>query len=197
MLSTQKFHLGEKLQFFSSPDMPLFLRAPLRPFALSQAFLAIALQVPLQAIGTTAALAADNLRVRDGISYFHDLDQGFPIVADGMDDVTIPAGKPVFLFFGAPGDLNCNRQAKRVVDLYKKFKTTDLKFIIINVDEPPNDAARQLIKKHYSGYIPTELFLDREGKVSWNHMGEAESHALNGQAEKVAGAPPPASSTGN
>lgn len=136
--------------------------------------------------------AADNLRLRDGISYFHDLDQGFPIVADNLDDVALPPGKPAFLFFGAPGDLNCNRQAKRVVDLYKKYKTTQLKFILINVDEPPNDAARQLIKKHYSGYIPTELFFDSTGKQSWTHAGEVEFHTLSAQAEKVAGTPPPA-----
>lgn len=137
------------------------------------------------------AAAADNLRLREGISYFHDLDQGFPIVADRIEDVSLPPGKPVFIFFGASGDLNCNRQAKRVVDLYKKFKTTQLKFIIINVDEPPNNAARQLIKKYYTGYIPTEVFFDNQGKVSWSHLGETELHTLSAQAEKVAGAPPP------
>lgn len=136
-------------------------------------------------------VAAENLRLREGISYFHDLDQGFPIVAEKMDDVSIPEGKPVFLFFAASGDLNCNRQAKRVVDLYKKFKTTQLKFILINVDEPPNDAGKQLIKKYYTGYIPTEVFINTEGKVSWTHQGESEVHALSVQAEKVAGAPPP------
>jgi thiol-disulfide isomerase/thioredoxin len=137
-----------------------------------------------------STMAADNLRLRDGISYFHDLDQGFPIVADSMADVTLAADKPAFLFFGASGDLNCNRQARRVVDLYKKFKATQLKFIIVNVDEPPNNAARQLIKKYYTGYIPTELFFDNQGKVAWSHLGEAELHTLSAQAEKVAGSPP-------
>ncbi len=169
------------------------MKNPYLKITITGALLALLHIIPVSVpFDCVVSQAADNLRLRDGISYFHDLDQGFPIVADNLDDVAMPQGKPAFLFFGAPGDLNCNRQAKRVVDLYKKYKTTQLKFILINVDEPPNDAARQLIKKHYSGYIPTELFFDSTGKQSWTHAGEVEFHTLSAQAEKVAGTPPPA-----
>src|SRR5689334_1398880 len=51
-------------------------------------------------------LAAENLHMRPGISFAHDLDQGFPIMGDKMDDVQIASGKPTVLFFGAAGDLN-------------------------------------------------------------------------------------------
>lgn len=131
------------------------------------------------------ASAAENLKLRDGISYVHDLDKAFPILADKLDDVRVEAGKPCFIFFGAAGDLNTNRQSKRVVDLYKKYKNRQLKFVVMDVDNPGSAEAKQLIKNYYQGYIPGEVVLDKQGKTVWNHVGEADSEVLFTQVEKV------------
>lgn len=123
--------------------------------------------------------------MRDGVSFVHDLDKTFPIVGDKLDDVEISSSRPTVIFFGAAGDLNTNRQAKRIVELYKKYKTNNVKFIVIDVDRPVNAAAKQLIKTHYQGYIPAEVVFDKTGKSKWNHTGECELGTMSSQLEKV------------
>jgi hypothetical protein len=132
-----------------------------------------------------AAYGAENLRMRDGISFYHDLDQGFPILAEKMEDVQLAAGKPTLVFFGAAGDLNTNRQAKRIVDLYKKYKSEQLKFIVVDVDRASTPAAKSLIKAYYAGYIPAQVVFDKQGKQKWTHTGEVDAAAISGQVDKV------------
>ncbi|MBY0360229.1 MAG: hypothetical protein K2W82_19670 [Candidatus Obscuribacterales bacterium] len=131
------------------------------------------------------ALAAENLKLREGISYVHDLDKGFPILGDKLEDVRIESGRPCFIFFGAAGDLNTNRQSKRVIDLYKKYRDTNLKFIVIDVDHAPTPDAKQLIKRHYQGYIPEVVVLDKAGRSIWSHVGEVDNKITMTQLDKV------------
>jgi hypothetical protein len=133
----------------------------------------------------TPAFGAENLRMRDGVSYFSDLDKGFPIVGEKMDDVAVSTTTPTFLFFGAAGDMNTNRQAKRVVDLYKKYKGSNVKFIVIDVDHALSPPAKALIKAHYTGYIPGEVVFDKTGKQKWTHAGETETSVVAAQLDKV------------
>ncbi len=132
-----------------------------------------------------AALAADDLRLRAGISYSQDLDAGFPIVAENMDDLALEPGRPTFIFFGASGDLNTNRQARRVVDLYQHNRTAPLKFIVLDVDHATAPAARQLLKRYYGNYIPFEVVLDRQGKQLWARDGEVDARVLQAQVDKA------------
>jgi len=132
-----------------------------------------------------AVSAADSLRMRDGISFVHDLDQGFPILAERMDDVDVTSGHPTVLFFAAAGDLNSNRQAKRIVEVYKKYKLTTVKFVVIDVDKPANATAKQLIKAHYQGYIPCEVVFDKQAKPIWTKTGEVEAGVISAQIDKA------------
>jgi hypothetical protein len=134
---------------------------------------------------TVNAIAAENLRLREGISFYQDIDSGFPIKADKMDDVSVGDGKPSLIFFGASDDLNTNRQAKRLVDLYYQLNHTHLKFILIDVDHPPNKQAADLIKKYYRGYIPTQVIFDSHGHQIWSQTGEAENRVVLEQLHKV------------
>jgi hypothetical protein len=134
---------------------------------------------------STAALAADDLKLKKGISFVQDTDSGFPIEANKMDDCQLEPGKATVLFFGASGDLNTNRQAKRLVDLYKQNANKPVKFILIDVDHTTSDQARSLLKNHYKGYIPFQVILDKAGKVSWSSIGEVEGGVLNQQLDKV------------
>ena len=132
----------------------------------------------------SAAIAADNLKLKNGISFVQDTDNGFPIVGDNMDDATIKQGVPTLIFFGAAGDLNTNRQAKRLVDLYKKIQDR-VKVIVIDVDHPANAAVVKLIKTYYKGYIPLNVILDKSGKLSTTHSGEIDSGELKSKLERV------------
>jgi ribosomal protein L21E len=132
----------------------------------------------------SAAIAADNIKLKDGISFVQDTDNGFPIVGDNMDDATITQGMPSLIFFGAAGDLNTNRQAKRLVDLYKKIQDK-VKVIVIDVDHPASAAVVKLIKTYYKGYIPLNVILDKNGKVSTTHTGEIDSGELKSKLDRV------------
>lgn len=127
------------------------------------------------------ALAADDLQLAPGISYNSDSGTVFPIVAQNLSDAKIEAGRANLIFFGAAGDLNTNRQAKRLVDLYKKERDARTKFIVVDVDHPVNDDASTLIKKYYQGYVPSEIMLDTTGQVRWKEVGEMSRRKLQGQ----------------
>lgn len=131
-----------------------------------------------------AAIAAENLRLKDGVSFVQDTDNGFPIVGDKMDDANLEQAKPTLIFFGAAGDLNTNRQAKRLVDLYKKIQDK-VKVIVIDVDHPANANALKLIKSYYKGYIPLNVVLDKDGKLSTSHSGEIDTGDLKSKVDRV------------
>ncbi|MBZ0187189.1 MAG: hypothetical protein K8F91_13155 [Candidatus Obscuribacterales bacterium] len=139
-----------------------------RSRSLTAMLAGLALSLPL----LTDAHAAENLALRKGISFVQDIDAGFPIEAEKMDDTKVEPGKPTFIFFGARGDLNTSRQAKRVVGIYNRFAKQAVKFIIIDVDNPPNEDATALLKAHYKGYIPCQVVLNSQGRPTWNKVGE-------------------------
>lgn len=141
--------------------------------------------VAIMFLAPLSALAAENLTLRKGVSFTEDKDNGFPIIADKMDDATIDSGKPTLIFFGASGDLNTNRQAKRLVGLYNKFKAKNLKFILIDVDHASNAKATDLLKKHYKGYIPCQVLLDETGNSIWSKSGEVQEGDVAKQIETV------------
>jgi short-subunit dehydrogenase len=89
------------------------------------------------------------------------------------------------LFFGASGDLNTNRQAKRLVDLSHKTNAKEVKFIVIDVDHATTDDAKKLIKTYYQGYIPCQVILDKNGKKTWSQVGEVEQGVVKNQLSKV------------
>lgn len=132
----------------------------------------------------STAIAAENLRLKDGISFVQDTDNGFPIVGEKMDDATLEENKPTLIFFGAAGDLNTNRQAKRLVDLSKKIQDK-VKVIVIDVDHPANANVLKLIKTYYKGYIPLSVILNKEGKLSSSHSGEIDAGELKSKVERV------------
>lgn len=131
------------------------------------------------------ANAAEDLRLRDGISYYQDTDSGFPILANKIEDTEHEMGRATFIFFAASGDLNSNRQAKRVVDLYKHFKDSKVKFVVIDVDHAKSDSAKQMVKTYYQGYIPQEVLLDKTGKKVWSANGEVDSRTLESKIEGI------------
>ncbi|MBX9947817.1 MAG: thioredoxin family protein [Candidatus Obscuribacterales bacterium] len=131
-----------------------------------------------------SAIAAENLRLKDGISFVQDTDNGFPIVGDKMEDATLDQNKPTLIFFGAAGDLNTNRQAKRLIDLYKKIQDK-VKVIVIDVDHPANANVVKLIKTYYKGYIPLNVVLDKDGKLSTSHSGEIDTGELKSKVDRV------------
>jgi hypothetical protein len=127
--------------------------------------------------------AAINLRLAPGVSFVSDIGTSFPIVGEQMDDFTVQSGRPALIFFGASGDLNTNRQAKRLVQLYGKHHD-DTKFIIVNVDNP-NASSRELVKKYYPGYVPAQILVDKTGQTVWSQVGEVSRKKIGGQINQM------------
>ena len=131
------------------------------------------------------ALAAEDLGLAPGVSYNSDSGTVFPVVGQNLSDAKVEAGRANLIFFGAAGDLNTNRQAKRLVDLYKKERDRGTKFIVVDVDHPLNEDARGLIKKYYQGYVPAQLLLDRAGQVQWREVGEVSRRKLHSHIDNT------------
>jgi len=102
-----------------------------------------------------------------------------------MEDASLEPGRPSLIFFAAAGDLNSSRQALRVVELYRRLRSSPLKFIIIDVDRLESASQRRLVKDYYRGYIPQLVMLTGDGKVSWSHVGEVEVSELKQRLKKV------------
>jgi hypothetical protein len=139
----------------------------------------------LLVVAIAPCYSAYDLDLISDISYVHDLDRGFPIIGKKMDDVAIEKGKATFLFLGASGDLNTNRQAKRLISLYKKYREANIKFIVIDVDRPINNQAKSMINTYYQGYIPYQAVFDKNSKLTWSYSGEVDNHVLGNQINKV------------
>jgi hypothetical protein len=146
-------------------------------------FLALAAVSMTISMTPSAVNAAENLRLAPGISYTSDVGTVFPIVGDRMTDYTIETGRPALIFFGAAGDLNSNRQAKRIVQLYSKHHD-ETKFIVVNVDSQ-DPSARELLRKYYPGYVPAQLLIDKDGHTIWSQVGEISRKRLSGQINQM------------
>ncbi|MBI4533111.1 MAG: hypothetical protein HY711_04115 [Candidatus Melainabacteria bacterium] len=99
--------------------------------------------------------------------------------------MSLAKDRPTIIFFGASGDLNTNRQARRIVDLYKCYKNSPVKFIVIDVDKPVNSQARELIKNYYHGFIPFQIILNKDNSKYWSQIGEVDQHLLQVQIDKA------------
>ncbi len=164
----------------TEPSQETIFVTQARGFALVAFFLAMVAGL----FTCQKAESAEQLHLREGVSFTQDLDSGFPIEADNLEDYALITGKPTMIFFGAAGDLNTNRQAKRFVDLYNKYHT-QVKFLIVDVDHLNNPKAKALASEHYKGYIPSEVLLDRNGRATWSQVGEIESTIIAERIEKM------------
>lgn len=155
------------------------------PVEYKLAVFAIALLLTMQEAMFSGVYAAEDLKLKEGISFSQDLDNGFPIEAERLDDCAPGIGRPTFIFFGAAGDLNTNRQAKRIVDLYRKNRSTALKFLILDVDHAQSPECKKLLKEYYRGYIPFQVLLNKSGEKTWSQTGEVDNRLMQLQVDKL------------
>jgi len=88
-----------------------------------------------------------------------------------------PAGPITSLIYGE-SCFNSNRQAKRTVDLYEKYKGR-VNFVIVDLDIGRSAAQQELLKKFYPGSIPHVVLLDKFGNAIYNSAGEIGSDRVS------------------
>ena len=124
-------------------------------------------------VGTGPSLgASENLRLNPRLDYSSDSLDGPLISGDHMDEAAV-AGKPNYIIFYGEGCSNSKRQARRMVDLYQKYKGR-VQFVVIDLDIKRTEQQQELVKSYYRGYIPRLTVLDAAGKAVYNSAGEVE-----------------------
>jgi hypothetical protein len=128
---------------------------------------------PALAIAPGGPGGARNLALAHGLSFTDDSSSAFPIRGENLEDGRIASDRPTAIFFGTSHCWNTNREAERLVALYRKH-AEEARFLVVDLERPSEDQ-RALVARFYAGSIPTLAFLDREGMVVYNQAGETAS----------------------
>jgi hypothetical protein len=132
-------------------------------------------------VGTGPSLGAnENLRLNPRLGCSSDSLDGPLIRGDHMDEAAV-AGKPNYIIFYGEGCFNSKRQARRMVDLYQKYKGR-VQFVVIDLDIKRTEQQQELVKSYYRGYrgyIPRVTVLDAAGKAVYNSAGEVEESTIS------------------
>ncbi len=129
--------------------------------------------------GVPLMRAADNLSIAPNLEYSeHNKKQGGLIFGDNMDD-GIVEGKPNLLLFYFEECYNAKRQARRTVELYRKYRD-HFHFVIIDVDKPLSRAQRDEFFRYSTGEMPHTTILDKKGQLVFDYSGEVQEGTLAG-----------------
>lgn len=122
--------------------------------------------------------AATDLKLNPRLNYNSDSDDGPLITGKNLSDAKTNRARPYHIIFYHRECYNSKRQARRTVELYKKFKDS-IEFIVIDLDELVNRDQLELKKRYYKNYIPHVTILDNKGKVVYDKAGEIKTDVLS------------------
>jgi hypothetical protein len=129
-----------------------------------------------------ASLGIDNLKLNAKLDYQSDSLDGPLITGDDAQSGFLP-GKTNYVIIYGEGCFNSKRQARRTVELYKKYRA-QVHFVVVDLDVRRSPEQQQLVKRYYQGYIPHVVVLDGSGKAVYNSDGEVDSRVIEGLFEK-------------
>jgi hypothetical protein len=134
-----------------------------------------------------------DLSLAPDLSFTDDSSANFPIRGRGLSSGEIADDRPTVIFFGTAHCWNTNREAERLVALYRSHGS-EARFLIVDLDHI-SGAQRPLVERFHKGAIPTVAFLDRSGRPVYDEAGETAAsrgdfrrleellrHALAGEA---------------
>jgi len=127
-----------------------------------------------------AVEGAQNLTLAPGLSFTDDSSDSFPIRGNDLGTAEIAPGRVAIVFFGAAHCWNTNREAERLVAVYPKFRE-QVSFVVVDVNHP-SAAQRPLMRRFYTGYIPTIVIFARDGGVLYSESGETAMRRGDTQA---------------
>lgn len=123
--------------------------------------------------------AATNLKLNPNLDYTSDSNDGPLITGDQMSYGVVGKGKPAYVIFYHRECYNSKRQAKRTVELYKKYGGK-VDFIVVDLDSPLSKEQKELRSRHYRNYIPHVTVIDGEGTVVYDKSGEVSTERISG-----------------
>jgi hypothetical protein len=113
---------------------------------------------------------ASDLTLAPELSFTDDSSAAFPIRGRNLARGELAGDRPTAIFFGAAHCWNTNREAERLVQVYRK-RGDAVRFLVVDV-EHPSPEQRALVKRFYSGSIPTIAVVDAQGNVVYDQAGE-------------------------
>jgi hypothetical protein len=113
---------------------------------------------------------ARQLSLAPDLSFTDDSSANFPIRGLNLDSGAIATDRPTVIFFGTSHCWNTNREAERLVALYRAHRD-EARFLVVDLDHV-SSSQRSLLERFYRGAIPTLAFLDRAGRTVYDEAGE-------------------------
>lgn len=123
--------------------------------------------------------AATNLKLNPNLNYTSDSNDGPLITGDEMSYGVVGKGNPAYVIFYHRECYNSKRQARRTVELYKKYGGK-VDFIIVDLDTTLSKEQKELRSRHYRNYIPHVTVIDGEGAVVYDKSGEVSTERISG-----------------
>jgi membrane glycosyltransferase len=124
-------------------------------------------------------IAATNLKLNPDLDYMSDSHDGPLITGDQMSYGVVGKGKPAYVIFYHRECYNSKRQARRTVELYKKYGGK-VDFIIVDLDSLLSKEQKELRSRHYKNYIPHVTIIDGGGEVVYDKSGEVSTERISG-----------------
>jgi hypothetical protein len=119
----------------------------------------------------------DNLKLNSKLDYSSDSLDGPLITGDDAQSGFV-SGKTNYVIIYGEGCFNSKRQARRTVELYKRYRD-QVHFVVVDLDEKRSPDQQKLVKEYYEGSIPHVLILDANGKRLYNSPGEVDSKHIS------------------
>ena len=110
-------------------------------------------------------------------------------------------GKPVFINFWASWCIPCAEEMPAIEQVYKEYSKKGVIFIGIAIDDTETKAKKFIdrfklsfpigldpgeIHKSYPLYgVPTTLFVDKQGKINYLHMGGVTENLIRHELDKI------------
>jgi hypothetical protein len=125
-----------------------------------------------------SSYGATELKLNPNLDYSSDSNDGPLITGANMTDGKVNPSKPAHIIFYHRECYNSKRQARRTVELYRKYEGK-VDFIVVDLDTETSDDQKELKTRFYRNYVPHVTIMDGHGKVLYDSSGEVGTDNLS------------------
>lgn len=110
-------------------------------------------------------------------------------------------GKPVFINFWASWCIPCAEESAAIEKVYQEYSKKGVVFLGIAINDTESKA-REFVKKHKLSFaigldpgdihksyplygVPTTVFIDKQGKINYLHMGGVTENLIKHELDKL------------
>jgi len=94
------------------------------------------------------------------------------------------SSKPTYVIMYGEASYNSQRQARRTVSLYEKYKGR-VQFVVVDLDGYLSHSQQELRQKYYRGSIPHVVVLNSSGTAMHDRAGEVDEAVISNLPDKA------------